>query len=169
MSDSMEDNISSVFGSKFLASLTPINISINANNQNSNEYLVDEDLLINNNNNIEDSCIEDKSIYKINKNNSFDDLKNNNVIKSEENTSEKIHKTPQQDNLNNNTSAPPPSPIPVPIQGYVSKVGLGVGRSDNERQFLFLNKRPIDFGKATKAINEVWCVTRVTDIRLYSF
>ena len=28
--------------------------------------------------------------------------------------------------------------------GFVSKAGHGVGRSDNDRQFLFINGRPVD-------------------------
>ncbi|KAH7472065.1 DNA mismatch repair protein PMS1 [Phytophthora ramorum] len=29
------------------------------------------------------------------------------------------------------------------VEGYVSKVGAGVGRSDNDRQFFFINGRPL--------------------------
>ncbi|ETW10069.1 hypothetical protein H310_00455 [Aphanomyces invadans] len=42
------------------------------------------------------------------------------------------------------------------ISGFVSKVGAGVGRSDNDRQFFFVNGRPVDFANATKAVNEIW-------------
>ena len=41
------------------------------------------------------------------------------------------------------------------IVGYVSKVGLGVGRSDNDRQFVFCNGRPVDLPKVIKVLNEV--------------
>ncbi|RLM96883.1 hypothetical protein BBO99_00006819 [Phytophthora kernoviae] len=34
------------------------------------------------------------------------------------------------------------------VEGYVSKVGAGVGRSDNDRQFFFINGRPFDLPKA---------------------
>eukprot|EP01041_Mallomonas_annulata_P002270 gene2270-4419_t len=44
--------------------------------------------------------------------------------------------------------------VTVVMSGFVSKVGLGVGRCDNERQFVFLNNRPIDSLKITKAVNE---------------
>lgn len=43
----------------------------------------------------------------------------------------------------------------VVIEGYVSKVGDGVGRSDNERQFVYCNGRPVDLPKLVKAANEV--------------
>lgn len=33
------------------------------------------------------------------------------------------------------------------IWGMVSKAGEGVGRSDNDRQFLYLNGRPVDMPK----------------------
>lgn len=33
------------------------------------------------------------------------------------------------------------------VIGYVSKVGAGVGRSDNDRQFFFINGRPFDLPK----------------------
>lgn len=42
------------------------------------------------------------------------------------------------------------------VVGYVSKVGAGTGRSDNDRQFFFINGRPFDLPKVAKALNEVW-------------
>lgn len=33
------------------------------------------------------------------------------------------------------------------VVGYVSKVGAGVGRSDNDRQFFFINGRPFELPK----------------------
>ncbi|KAG3012547.1 hypothetical protein JG687_00011676 [Phytophthora cactorum] len=42
------------------------------------------------------------------------------------------------------------------VEGYVSKVGAGVGRSDNDRQFFFINGRPFDLPKMAKTLNEVW-------------
>ena len=44
----------------------------------------------------------------------------------------------------------------VRVCGLVSKVGLGVGRSDNDRQFTFCNGRPVDLPRFSKALNEVW-------------
>ena len=69
--------------------------------------------------------------------------------------------------------APPPMPLPpstrqgqekgegdeeveVTITGFVSAVGRGVGRSDNDRQFLFCNGRPVDLPKVVKVLNESW-------------
>ncbi|KAE8881744.1 hypothetical protein PF005_g17982 [Phytophthora fragariae] len=42
------------------------------------------------------------------------------------------------------------------VEGFVSKVGAGVGRSDNDRQFFFINGRPFDLPKMAKTLNEVW-------------
>jgi DNA mismatch repair protein PMS2 len=41
------------------------------------------------------------------------------------------------------------------ITGLVSKAGEGVGRSDNDRQFTFLNGRPVDLPKVGRVLNEV--------------
>lgn len=66
---------------------------------------------------------------------------------------------------NTSMSSPPPpdSPVIAPtlsgrIHGFVSKSGAGIGRSNNERQFLFVNGRPVDMGRLTRAVNEVWRV-----------
>ena len=42
------------------------------------------------------------------------------------------------------------------IEGFVSKVGNGIGRSDNDRQFFFVNGRPVDLPRMAKELNEVW-------------
>ena len=42
------------------------------------------------------------------------------------------------------------------ISGWVSKAGTGVGRSNNDRQFCFINNRPVDIPKVTRLMNEVW-------------
>ena len=41
------------------------------------------------------------------------------------------------------------------ISGYVSRVSTGIGRSDNDRQFIFCNGRPVDLPKFSKVLNEV--------------
>lgn len=51
----------------------------------------------------------------------------------------------------NINSSPPSS-----VKGFVSKIGLGVGRNDNDRQFIFLNGRPVDMPRLVKALNETW-------------
>ncbi|CCI43565.1 unnamed protein product [Albugo candida] len=49
--------------------------------------------------------------------------------------------------------------------GYISQIGMGAGRSDSDRQFLYINGRPIDAPKLTKAIHEVW---RQFEMRQYA-
>eukprot|EP01034_Spumella_vulgaris_P024390 gene24390-30734_t len=46
--------------------------------------------------------------------------------------------------------------VTIRLNGIVSKAGVGTGRSDNERQFLFLNGRPVDNHKFNRTMNEVW-------------
>ena len=41
------------------------------------------------------------------------------------------------------------------ISGFISRVGTGIGRSDNDRQFIFCNGRPVDLPKFSKVLNEV--------------
>ncbi|XP_071813914.1 mismatch repair endonuclease PMS2-like [Apostichopus japonicus] len=42
------------------------------------------------------------------------------------------------------------------ISGYISQPDHGQGRSSTDRQYLFINKRPCDFPKLTKLVNEVY-------------
>lgn len=53
-------------------------------------------------------------------------------------------------------SPAPSTERPIRISGLVSKVGIGVGRCDNDRQFMFCNSRPVDLSRFAKALNEVW-------------
>lgn len=41
------------------------------------------------------------------------------------------------------------------ISGFVSRSGVGVGRGDNDRQFIFCNGRPVDLMKFNRVLNEV--------------
>lgn len=45
------------------------------------------------------------------------------------------------------------------IWGMVSKAGEGVGRSDNDRQFLYLNGRPVDMPKVSSGSRGRYVVT----------
>lgn len=47
------------------------------------------------------------------------------------------------------------------LVGFMSKVGEGVGRSDNDRQFVFCNGRPVDMPKIVKVFNEVQCLLTI--------
>ena len=54
----------------------------------------------------------------------------------------------------------------ITIDGFVSKPGIGVGRSDNDRQFIFCNGRPVDLPKFSRLINEV-CIYIILYINVY--
>jgi len=53
-------------------------------------------------------------------------------------------------------SSAPSTERTIRVSGLVSKVGIGVGRCDNDRQFMFCNSRPVDLSRFAKALNEVW-------------
>ena len=42
------------------------------------------------------------------------------------------------------------------ISGFVSKSSTGKGKSAADRQFFFINGRPVDFPKGVKVLNETW-------------
>ena len=50
----------------------------------------------------------------------------------------------------------PPHAHVVHVTGLISSAGAGVGRSDNDRQFVFMNRRPVDLPRVSKVVNEVW-------------
>jgi len=45
---------------------------------------------------------------------------------------------------------------PLKLNGFVSKLGGGIGMSSGDRQFWFVNGRPINFPKGSKVVNAVW-------------
>ena len=59
----------------------------------------------------------------------------------------KVQVGEQNDTNDNNSST---------ISGWVSKAGTGVGRSNNDRQFVFINQRPVDIPKVTRVMNTTW-------------
>ncbi|EFC39616.1 predicted protein [Naegleria gruberi] len=44
----------------------------------------------------------------------------------------------------------------IKINGFISLPEKGCGRSSNDRQFLYVNNRPVDLPKITKCINEIY-------------
>ena len=118
-SNRVEDNISSVFGGKFLCSLMTLNLSINKE-VNDNADITD----------IDDVIMGEK-----------------NTLESGAETTTYCHKNNEASNSNK---------VEFSVSGYISKAGVGVGRSDNDRQFIFCNGRPVDLPKVTKVLNEVW-------------
>jgi DNA mismatch repair ATPase MutL len=113
-SKSMADNISSIFGSKFLSSLIPIDFTLSCPSI--------------------DSAGDDD-----------DTMANDPMTSDDPDTSTSTTSSSKAHNIEDT----------VVFQGFISKAGDGVGRSDNERQFVYCNGRPVDLPKLIKAANEV--------------
>jgi DNA mismatch repair ATPase MutL len=98
----LEENVSALFGSKFLSTLVPISLEFDSSKASLGSQSPNE---------------EEKEATSVSQ---------------------------------------PEDLVQAKVSGLVSKVGLGVGRNDNDRQFIFCNNRPVDIPKLTKALNEVW-------------
>lgn len=118
-SNRVEDNISSVFGGKFLCSLMTLNLSISKEVSDNNDAT-----------GIDDEMTDEK-----------------NTLESGADANTYYHKNNKASNSNK---------VEFSVSGFISKAGVGVGRSDNDRQFIFCNGRPVDLPKVTKVLNEVW-------------
>ncbi|CAI5465886.1 unnamed protein product [Closterium sp. Yama58-4] len=59
----------------------------------------------------------------------------------------------------NGTAATAPAPLPASccrVTGFLSRPGAGSGRSSGDRQFFFLNGRPVDLPRLSKLLNELY-------------
>lgn len=54
------------------------------------------------------------------------------------------------------TGGPAAPAVRQRIVGLVSKAGQGIGRSSSERQFVFINGRPVDVPAIVRTLNETW-------------
>ena len=157
----MEENISSIYGSKFLATLQPLNVEVNIDT---------DDVSIKNN---EGECsrftaddeeelrsqdLEELSSPQINRPSAsldgqvgiFPNKYDEDELSLDRAVSGQNARTIALATLEN----PSPAARQLRVQGYVSRAGLGVGRNDNERQFVYLNRRPVDMPKLIKVLNE---------------
>jgi DNA mismatch repair ATPase MutL len=128
----LENNICSVFGSKFLSSLTPLVVSTAIDFGDAGKVT---DTKVDSN-----SSAEMGGEYEHGVNSHSEGDAGAATVPSAENSIAVCAPTHK-------------------IVGFISKVGTGVGRSDNDRQFLYCNGRPVDMPKVVKAINEVGDVT----------
>ena len=132
----LENNICSVFGSKFLSSLTPLVVSTAIDFGDAGKVT---DTKLDSNSLAEPGLGEDKQ---------HEHGANSHLISSSEGDAGAATVRSAENSI----------AVCVPthkIVGFISKVGTGVGRSDNDRQFLYCNGRPVDMPKVVKAINEV--------------
>jgi hypothetical protein len=124
----LEENISNLFGSKFLSSLMNFQLGVTKDDLNK----------------ISRNCEEEIEEAEGDK----DDEK------------QEGEKPPVEDHQPEETAkadtAIKEEDFKATITGWVSKAGIGVGRSDNDRQYVFCNGRPVDLPKFSKALNEIW-------------
>ena len=140
-SKQMSDNVSSIFGSKFLTSLTPIQLTVN-NTNNEYEKTNEDDEDNNNDSNTHTSNFNDFACSNESPNVSNMNAESSSAVMSESDKTSKLQQVDGDEICK--------------ISGYVSKAGVGVGRSDNDRQFTFINGRPVDLSKFIKVVNEAW-------------
>jgi DNA mismatch repair protein PMS2 len=125
----MQENVVNVFGAKFLQTLVPVEVDLT---------VVKDD----------DSNPDPDDENQHDSNGSTESPNTNNISESK-----------SADAPNDDQSSADPLKADVPetkVVGYVSKAGEGVGRSDNDRQFLFINGRPADLPGVVRALNECW-------------
>lgn len=134
----LEDNIRSVFGNKFLTQLTAVNTIVDMISPTSGDVDASRGG--------SDPQVDDEN-------------GGNAATAADPSSIEGISNTETDLVANTQTLVQPASSCvskQIVISGFVSKAGFGVGRSDNDRQFLFVNRRPVDLPKIIKVINEVW-------------
>ena len=155
----MEDNISSVFGSKFLQTLIAVECTVDVSSSSSassssgssSSQREEEDggeaeaRVPAESDDEDDGTGSTAALAQV-----TDDILFNPTQPSSSSSSN------DNDNNNNNNSSSADQDQRVHIKGFVSRTGSGVGRSDNDRQFTYCNGRPVDLPKVIKVVNEVW-------------
>lgn len=106
----LDDNVTNVFGAKFLRALSPVNISLP-------EEGAEE---------VEEEEEQEEGHDEQREQGQGDDPKPS--------SGQKVKNSERK------------------IWGMVSKAGEGVGRADNDRQFLYLNGRPVDLPKVSECL-----------------
>jgi DNA mismatch repair protein PMS2 len=127
----MADNVGLVFGVKFLNTLTPISFDVKC------------------------VAVDDRKVYEklhLRSSNSQSSISNDigdsvsgNIPTVEFSSNDGLDEDIESITIGTTAS----------VVGLVSKAGIGVGRSDNDRQFIFCNGRPVDLPRVSKAMNEV--------------
>ena len=113
----LEDNVTNVFGAKFLSTLTPVEVPLMEESESDNQGRVDEKMM-------------------------------------PANAQGKVR-----------PAMPDSKKDERKIWGMVSRAGEGVGRADNDRQFVYINGRPVDLPKVIMALSEsVRCSPSTTHV-----
>jgi DNA mismatch repair protein MutL len=137
LSTKLEENISNLFGSKFLSSLIHFNLEVTADDLKE----TNADSLLEKDEDKEEDTEEQKTEEKNVEDNIISSTLPSDDIQEEDSEADVAEK---EDSFR------------ASLHGWVSKVGVGVGRSDNDRQYIFCNGRPVDLPKVVKALNEIW-------------
>lgn len=152
----LSDNVSILFGAKFAASLLPLDVTVQlpVRQRNTRGY-----------NNDQNSRHKEEGVDGVNSDQEDQEEPGPaGEVCSAFSTGRgdrAVHDSPEAEDEDRADSIEggPSSPgeqVSVKVTGLVSKAGLGVGRSDNDRQFAFLNGRPVDLPRFAKVLNEVW-------------
>jgi DNA mismatch repair ATPase MutL len=136
----LADNISLVFGSKFLSTLVPISFTT--------EITESKDLSDSDVDESEEGSEDGLSAFVSPPEESQPLTSSDDRCTDRNNASCKDNAETGDDKNSHNGGS-------VTVSGFVSKAGIGVGRSDNDRQFVFCNGRPVDLPKISRTVNEV--------------
>lgn len=156
----LEDNILTVFGSKFLASLvsfdTTLPVHSDAEDFNSNDVTpIGTDMVAS------DDNADNNNATRLN----FDASQNTTSSSTCHTESSPSSSSEPATESTTPLSSSTPSKVKedVRLQGFISRVdasngtGSGTnGRTENDRQFVYCNNRPVDIPKISKVLYEVW-------------
>jgi DNA mismatch repair ATPase MutL len=143
----LSDNVSILFGAKFAASLLPLDVAVelpSRDRSSKHPSVMDTDTVGNKDDMVETDESPSSPAVATSSASPADDLQRH-AVPTEENI----------ESVQSSEEANPPT-VSVRITGLASKAGVGVGRSDNDRQFTFVNGRPVDLPRFAKVMNEVW-------------
>lgn len=163
----LADNVSILFGAKFAASLVPIELTVNLSKRmvcNDTSSTSGGDGDAEGNAEIPDAVtavdFADFAVHSSTKKDSADSSTNADAALTAMSPASEPSQAPAATLASDTESRISPTTAAVAaectVRGLVSKVGLGVGRSDNDRQFTFCNGRPVDLPRFAKVLNEVW-------------
>ena len=135
----LKDNIIEVFGAKFFSTLEPLQIEFRTMMNAPPGITSTESKVLTENTLGISSTLSTETLLALSEDehSETEDISNTNILK----LSPKILRQKLAQ---------------ISITGYVSKAGTGIGRANNDRQFLYINNRPVEIPKIMKTINEVW-------------
>ena len=137
-SGKLKNNLISIFGNKFATSLTSVEFQKDEN-EDKNDKKDKMDIL-----------------DKKDKKDILDKKKETNTSTEESKESPKRIQKSDSSSSSSSSISSTSATSNIIAHGWISKPGDGIGRSTSERQFVFINQRPVDMPKISKLFNEVW-------------